>query len=89
MSGRDDEAETAYLRAIDMARYQGALALELRATTRLSDLWLRQGRGEGAARLLEPVLMRFVATTDTRDLPDLERARALLAEAASASGPRT
>jgi DNA-binding SARP family transcriptional activator/predicted ATPase len=89
MSGRDDEAETAYLRAIDMARYQGALALELRATTRLSDLWLRQGRGEGAARLLEPVLMRFVATTDTGDLPDLERARALLAEAASASGPRT
>ena len=79
--GGADEAEAAYLRAIDVARYQGALALELRATTRLSDLWLRDGRGEAAALLLEPVVTRFVGTTDVGDLPDLARARVLLAQA--------
>jgi predicted RNA polymerase sigma factor len=35
---RTEEAEGAYRRAIDVARYQGAKAFELRASARLEDL---------------------------------------------------
>jgi DNA-binding SARP family transcriptional activator/predicted ATPase len=80
---RDGEAEAAYLRGIDVARFQGAHALELRATTRLSELWLRQGRRADAALLLEPIVGSFAATSDTTDLPDLARARVLLTQAGS------
>jgi len=47
---RDAEAEGAFRRARDVARYQGARALELRSATRLADLWLRQGRANVTLR---------------------------------------
>jgi hypothetical protein len=52
-------------------------------------MWLRHGRAEAAAVLLEPVVTRFVGTIETADLPDLTRARALLAQAGSVSRPQT
>jgi len=79
-AARDDEAETAYRRAVDVAQYQGARALELRSATRLADIWLRQDRARDVAPLLRPIVQRFGATTD---LPDLDVARALLHRAGS------
>jgi DNA-binding SARP family transcriptional activator/predicted ATPase len=79
---RDGEAEAAYLRGIEVARSQGTRALELRATTRLAELWLRQGRAD-AVPLLEPIVRSFAASSDTTDLPDLARARVLLTDAGS------
>lgn len=71
----DSEAETAYRRAVDVAHYQGARALELRSATRLADAWLRQQRTRDTALLLGPIVRSFGSATD---LPDLDRAREIL-----------
>jgi predicted ATPase len=65
---RDDEAEVAYRRALDVARYQGARALELRAATRLASVWLRHERRQEATLLLKPLVGAFETTTDLADL---------------------
>ena len=83
---RDGEAEAAYLTAIEVARYQGARALELRAATHLGELWLSHGRGGDVARLLEPIVRAFSTITDSSLLTDLARARAILAGPAPAPG---
>jgi predicted ATPase len=75
-----NEAETVYLRAVEVARYQGARALELRSATRLADIWLRQERPRDVALLLRPIVRRVGATTD---LPDLDVARGYLARTGS------
>ena len=49
MTSDDGSAEVAYRRAIDVARYQAARALELRSATRLAEIWLRQKRNRDAA----------------------------------------
>jgi DNA-binding SARP family transcriptional activator/predicted ATPase len=82
---RDDDAETAYRRAVDVARYQDARALELRSATRLAGIWLRQGRVADVAPLLRPVVRYFGTTTD---LPDLDLARGLLDRAGSSRNRR-
>jgi tetratricopeptide (TPR) repeat protein len=89
-AGRDVEAEAAYLRALEVARYQGARALELRAATRLGDLWLRHDRSAEIAGLLGPLVRSFAAITDPDVLlPDLARARAMLAAIGSTAGRDT
>ncbi len=74
----DGGAEAAYWRAVDVARHQGARALELRSAVRLADLWSRLGRTDAVADLLGPIVRDLGSLTD---LPDLDRARAVLRRA--------
>jgi hypothetical protein len=74
-----DEAEQSFLRAIDIARQQGAKLPELRAVTTLCHLLLRQGRVEEAQRLLQQTYEWFTEGFDTKDL---RAAKALLEQLA-------
>ena len=68
-------AEDHFRQALDWARPQGALSLELRATTSLARLLCDQGRFADALALLQPVYDRF---TEGFDTSDLKAANALL-----------
>ena len=70
-------AEACYRRALDVARRQGAHALELRATVSLSRLWQAADRHDEARELLAPIYEQF---TEGLDHPDLREAAALLDE---------
>jgi predicted ATPase len=72
-----DEAESEFVRAIEIARAQAALSWELRAAMSLARLRLGQGRRAEALAILQPVYLRF---TEGFDTPDLIAARTLLAE---------
>ncbi len=72
-------AETAFERALDIARAQSARSWELRAAMSLARLWLCRGNGHDARDLLEPVYAWF---TEGHDTADLQEAQALLAELA-------
>ena len=74
-AGDDAAAEAAYRQAVDLARYQGARALELRSATRLAASWQRRDRAVDIAPLLAPIVEGLDGTTD---LPDLDLARAIL-----------
>jgi predicted ATPase len=78
--GAETEAEGHFRRALDWARRQGALSLELRAATSLARLLGGQGRSADAAALLQPVYGRF---TEGFDTADLKAAKALLDELGS------
>jgi predicted ATPase/DNA-binding winged helix-turn-helix (wHTH) protein len=69
------EAESLFLRAIDLSRAHKALSWELRAATGLATLWREGGRKSQAEELLSDVVERFGATEDTADL---RAARSLL-----------
>jgi predicted ATPase/DNA-binding winged helix-turn-helix (wHTH) protein len=69
------EAESLLRRAMDLARRQGALAYELRATMDLAQLLLKRGEGEQARAMLAPVCARF---TEGFGTADFVAARALL-----------
>jgi predicted ATPase len=69
------EAEAGLKNAIEIARRQGAKALELRATTSLAELWRQQQRNKEARDLLEPCYRWFEEGAGTADL---KRARDLL-----------
>jgi predicted ATPase len=71
-AGRDRErdAETSFLRAIDVASRQGAKSLELRATTSLSRLLDARGRRVDAGRLLTGIYGWFTEGFDTADLKE-------------------
>ena len=73
------EAETCYLKALEVARAQEARSLELRAATSLARLWGEQGRRAEARDLLAPVYGWF---TEGFDTPDLKEAKTLLDELA-------
>jgi predicted ATPase/class 3 adenylate cyclase len=68
-------AEACYRRALDVARRQGALSLELRAAVSLSRLWQAADRHDEARELLAPIYERF---TEGLDHPELREAAALL-----------
>ena len=71
----EGEVEACFREAIAVARRQQAKSLELRATTSLSRLLLRQGRSAEARQLLTEIYGWFVEGFDT---PDLIEARGLL-----------
>jgi predicted ATPase len=73
----NDEAETLFRKAIDIAQGQEARAPELRAATSLARLWQHQGKKDQARAMLQPLYAWFTEGFDTRDLKD---ARALLEE---------
>ena len=60
-------AEAILLRALELAKRQGAKAWELRAATSLALLYLRSSRSCEARALLEPMLRQFKQGHDTRD----------------------
>jgi predicted ATPase len=74
---QNSEAETVLLRALNVAKFQGALAWELRSATSLARLWQRQGRYLQAHELLTPIYQRF---TEGHATPDLIAVRRLLDE---------
>jgi predicted ATPase len=76
----DGGAELAYRRAMGVASDQEARALELRAATRLADVWLRTERMHEVALLLGPMV---TGLGSAGGLPDLDRARELLVQAGS------
>ena len=69
-------AEESFERAIAVARAQGALAWELRATTGLARALARRGAGRRGSERLARVVGAFAPDGDA---PDLRAARALLA----------
>ncbi len=73
--GDQSEAEACFSKSIDVARGQGAMLLELRATTRRGELWLDQGRRSEAYDAQASLYDRFTEGFDTSDLKD---AKALL-----------
>jgi class 3 adenylate cyclase/tetratricopeptide (TPR) repeat protein len=73
----DEEAESLFVRALEVARIQEARLFELWAATSLARLWARQGKPAAARELLQPIYDWFTEGFDTLDLTD---ARALLAE---------
>ncbi|MBU0495553.1 MAG: hypothetical protein KKA73_05360, partial [Chloroflexi bacterium] len=68
------QAEACFQRAIEVARWQEAKSLELRAATSLARLWQGQGKREEAHALLAEVYGWF---TEGFDTPDVVEARAL------------
>jgi len=75
-SGRGAAAEECFAAAVRVAREQGALLWELRASVRLADLWRGRSRVAEARDLLRPVHDRF---REGLGSPDLCAARAVLA----------
>ena len=74
-TGAVGAAEHDFRRALDCARRQGALSLELRAATSLARLLQGHGRSADAKAVLRPVYERF---TEGFDTADLNAAKALL-----------
>ena len=73
--GATSAAEEPFQQALQWARRQGALSLELRCATGLARRWHERGRIQPARELLAPVYGRF---TEGFDTADLRAARALL-----------
>jgi class 3 adenylate cyclase/tetratricopeptide (TPR) repeat protein len=68
--GRAADAETSWLRAIEVARSQSTKTLELRVATNLARLWRDQGRHPQARDLLAPIYDWFTEGFDTADLKE-------------------
>jgi predicted ATPase/DNA-binding SARP family transcriptional activator len=74
-SGAGPAAEGQFQQALDWARRQGALSLELRGATGLARRWHGRGQTGPARELLAPVYGQF---TEGFDTADLRAAKALL-----------
>jgi predicted ATPase/class 3 adenylate cyclase len=77
-------AEARFAHAAATARQQGAKLWELRATTRLAEVWREQGRCGEAHDLLSPLYSQF---TEGFGTPDLQSASAILRETAASFEP--
>jgi predicted ATPase len=71
----EQQVETCFRQALDIARHQQAKSLELRAAMSLGRLWQRQGKIVHARQLLTGVYAWF---TEGFDTADLQEAQALL-----------
>ena len=71
------EAEACFLKAIEVARRQGAKLLELRAVMSLARLWQQQRKKKEARQRLAEIYSWFTEGFDTKDLRE---AKVLLAE---------
>jgi predicted ATPase len=81
------DAESSFLRALEIARRQRAKSLELRAAASLSRLWADKENVKEAHALLSSVYAWFTEGFDTADLSE---ARSLLEELETRAGaPRT
>jgi predicted ATPase len=69
------EAESCFLKAMEIARQQQAKTLELRAALSLARLWQQQGKHTAARALLAPLYGWF---TEGFDTVDLQEAKVLL-----------
>ncbi len=76
-SGDWCEAETCFLKAIEVAVSRAAKSFELRAATSLARLWHQHGKSAEARERLAPVYGWF---TEGFETPDLREAEALLEE---------
>jgi predicted ATPase len=65
---RAPDAEDWFGQAVDWARREGALSLELRSATNLARLHQRGGRTTQARKVLAPVYRRFTEGFGTADL---------------------
>jgi predicted ATPase/DNA-binding winged helix-turn-helix (wHTH) protein len=74
---KTEAAEAVLIRALNVAKHQGALAWELRSATSLAQLWQRQGLYQQAHELLAPIYDQF---TEGFSTPDLSKVRRLLDE---------
>jgi predicted ATPase/DNA-binding SARP family transcriptional activator len=68
-------AEAAFLRSMEIARTQHALAFELRAAVSLARLWYERLRPLEGKQLLTPILNRY---TEGSDSQDIQSARSLI-----------
>jgi serine/threonine protein kinase/predicted ATPase len=68
----ENEAETHFQRAIEIARLQTAKSLELRATMSLSRLWQKQGKTAKARKSLAKIYNWFTEGFDTADLQNVK-----------------
>jgi hypothetical protein len=64
------EAEACFLKAIEVARSQGAKSLELRAVMSLARLWQQQGKHYEARDMLSEIYHWFSEGFDTKDLKE-------------------
>jgi predicted ATPase len=78
-----DEADRAFRTAIDVARRQCAKSWELRASTSLARLIVKQGSRDEARTMLTEIYSWFTEGFDTADLKD---AKALLDELSRPQG---
>jgi predicted ATPase len=74
-----EQAEACFLRALEMARSQGAKAWELRAATSFARMWQQHGKENKARDLLAEIYNWFTEGFDTKDLKE---AKALLQQLA-------
>jgi predicted ATPase len=79
-----ERAEACFLQALEVARHQGARALELRAAVSLARLWAGQGKARAALALVSPIYASFTEGWDTLDLIEARRLRDALAGRADA-----
>jgi predicted ATPase/DNA-binding response OmpR family regulator/class 3 adenylate cyclase len=75
------EIETTLLKSIDIARGQGALCWELRASSQLSSLWRRRGKSREALNLLRPIYHQFTEGFETDELRQTHKLLCQLEEA--------
>lgn len=78
-------AQVYFLRSLDVARQQAALAWELRTAASVARLWLDQDKNSEACNLLESILDRF---TEGRGTVDVRTAANLLNELSTGKGNR-
>ena len=71
------EIEATLLNSIDVARRQGALCWELRASCQLSSLWRRRGKSTEALNLLRPIYHQF---TEGFEMDELRQSHKLLCQ---------
>jgi tetratricopeptide (TPR) repeat protein len=74
-----DAAETAFRRAIEIARNQQTRTFELRSALALAKLYQATGRAEAVRELLSPAVADFI---EGPELPEVEQANRLLADLA-------
>jgi hypothetical protein len=78
-SGDSGAAESLFLRSLERARQDGALAWELRTSMSLGRLWMEQGRKQEALELVQSVLDRVTEGHSTPDVVEVVALREALA----------
>ena len=78
-SGDSKAAEALFLRSLERARQDGALAWELRTSMSLGRLWMEQGRNQEALELVQSVLDRVTEGHSTPDVVEVVALREALA----------